>query len=86
LAGAAGFRKAEIEIAHPSSTTLSGHRLRRSSLLWRINGDILADPSPEQLRAMVPKRDMAIVKPPCAKNDPDGTTFGAHPVCGSSRA
>ena len=78
LAGAAGFRKAEIAL--PSSTALSDHRLRRSSLLWRINGEILADPSPEQLLAMVSGRDMAIVKPPCAKNDPDGTAFGAHPI------
>jgi integrase len=78
LAGAAGFRKAEVAL--PSSTTLDDHRLRRSSLLWRIDGTIVADPAPELLRAMVSGRDMAIVKPPCAKNDPDGTTFGAHPI------
>ena len=78
LAGAAGFRKAEVAL--PANTSLDDRRLRRSSLLWRIDGVIHADPDPSQLLAMVSGRDMAIVRPPCAKNDQDATTFGAHPI------
>ena len=73
-----GFRKAEAVL--PNGAVLDDRRLRRSSLLWRINGLLIADPSEEQLRSLVAGRDMAVLKPPRCKNDPVGTLFGTHPI------
>jgi hypothetical protein len=55
-------------------------RLRRSSVLWKLDGAILVDPSAEQLSALVPLRDMGIVKPCRSKADQTNRVFGAHPV------
>ena len=78
LAGATGFRKAEC--ATPNSMEFDERRLRRASVLWRIDGTIVADPSAEQVDALVPLRDMAIVKPCRSKADQTNRVFGAHPI------
>lgn len=73
-----GFRKAEVAL--PGGTPFDDRRLRRSSVVWRINGVLLADPSAPELSAMVPGRDLALVRPPRSKADPDGTKFGTNPI------
>jgi hypothetical protein len=73
-----GFRKAEVAL--PSSTPFDDRRLRRCSVVWRIGGVYYPDPSPAQLQAMVPGRDVAVVRPPRSKADPDGTKFGSNPI------
>jgi hypothetical protein len=73
-----GFRKAEVAL--PSGMRFDDRRLRRSSVVWRIDGVYLADPSAAQLQAMVPGRDLALVRPPRSKADPDGTKFGTTPI------
>ena len=78
LASGTGFRKAEAAL--PNGAVLDDRRLRRSSLLWRIDGRIYADPTEAQLLGLVSGRDMAVLKPPRCKNDPDGTVFGTHPI------
>ena len=78
LGGGTGFRKAEVAL--PGGTTFNDRRVRRASLLWEIDGAVYADPSPAQLRGLVPLRDKAIIKPPRSKGDQDGTKFGAHPI------
>ncbi len=78
LAAGTGFRKAEVAL--PSGTPFDDRRLRRSSLLWEIDGVIVADPSPQALRSLVRGRDKAILKPPRSKADQDGTKFGALPI------
>jgi hypothetical protein len=78
LAASTGFRKAEVAL--PSGTAFDDRRLRRSSLLWEINGVIVANPTPDALRSMVRGRDKAVLKPPRSKADQDGTKFGALPI------
>ena len=65
--------------AKPASA-FDDRRLRRSLLLWEIDGTLHADPSPAQLRALVRGRDKAVIKPPRSKADYDGTIWGAHPI------
>jgi len=84
LAGAAGFRKAEAAL--PSSTALDDRRLRRSSLLWRLGGAVVADPSPAQIEAMVPGRDMPSssrrlprTTPTAQRSAPIPSTCGTRP-------
>jgi len=50
------------------------------SVVWRIGGVYYPDPSPAQLQAMVPGRDVAVVRPPRSKADPGGTKFGSNPI------
>jgi integrase len=78
LGGGTGFRKSEVSL--PDGSTFDDRRLRRSSLLWLINGSLHASPSPALLSSMVPLRDMAVIKPPRSKADRDGTKFGSHPI------
>jgi hypothetical protein len=78
LAGGTGFRKSET--ATPNSMEFDERRLRRSSVLWKLDGAILVDPSAEQLSALVPLRDMCIVKPCRSKADQTNRVFGAHPI------
>jgi integrase len=78
LGGGTGFRKSEVSL--PDGSTFDDRRLRRSSLLWRINGTLHTDPSDALLASMVPLRDMAVIKPPRSKADRDGTKFGSHPI------
>jgi hypothetical protein len=73
-----GFRKAEVAL--PSGFEFDDRRLRRCSVLWEIDGDIFADPSPEQLQGLVRGRDKAIIKPPRSKADQHGVIWGAHPI------
>jgi hypothetical protein len=78
LSESTGFRKSEVAL--PNGEEFDDRRLRRSSLLWEIDGRIFVDPSPAQLRSMVPGRDKAVIKPPRSKADQDGTIWGAHPI------
>ena len=78
VAIATGFRKAEC--ATPDNRVLDQRRLRRSSLKWRINGEIFASPTETQLRSLVPKRDGAILIPPPSKADQTGEIWGVHPI------
>jgi hypothetical protein len=78
LSMSTGFRKAEVAL--PNGTPFDDRRLRRCSVLWRIDGVVYADPSAELLLQMVPGRDIAIIRPPRSKADPDGTKFGTNPI------
>ena len=60
-----GFRTAEVAL--PYGYDFDDRRLRRSSLLWEIDGTLHADPSPEQLRAFVLGRDKAVIESPRSK-------------------
>ena len=73
-----GFRKAEVAL--PNGEAFDDRRLRRSSVVWRLDGEVLTSPTRAQLLLMVPGRDYAIIRPPRAKNDWDGTKFGSHPI------
>jgi hypothetical protein len=73
-----GIRKAEG--ATPNDATLDQRRLRRSNLLWRIDGVSIADPSPAQLLGLQPGRDGAILIPPPSKADQTGEIWGVHPI------
>jgi len=73
-----GFRKAEVAL--PNGTAFDDRRLRRSSVLWRIDGAFFADPSAAQLLAMVPGRDVGVVRPPRSKADQAGVKFGTKPI------
>ena len=75
---ATGIRKAEG--ATPNGAPLTQRRLRRSNLLWRLNGIPVADPSPAQLLHMIPGRDGAILIPPPSKADQTGEIWGVHPI------
>ena len=78
LSMSTGFRKAEVAL--PNGTALDDRRLHRAAVVWRIDGALIADPSPSQLQNLVAGRDIAIVRPPRCKNDYDGTTFGPNPI------
>ena len=78
VAMSTGFRKAEVAL--PAGDVFDDRRLRRASLVWRINGVLTADPTPAQLRGLVVGRDVAILRPPRCKNDFDGTSFGNKPI------
>ena len=78
LAAGTGFRKAEVAL--PAGCDFDDRRLRRSSLLWEIDGVLCADPSPALLGGLVSGRDKAVLKPPRSKADQDGTIFGALPI------
>ena len=78
LAQSTGFRKAEVAL--PNDTPFDDRRLRRCSILWQIDGIIYADPTPDQLRALVRGRDKVLVKPPRSKADQHGVIWGAHPI------
>jgi hypothetical protein len=67
-------------VSLPDGADFDDRRLRRSSVIWLINGILHADPSPEILSTMLPLRDMAVIKPPRSKADQDGTKFGTHPI------
>jgi hypothetical protein len=73
-----GFRKAEC--ATPNGRALDQRRLRRSNLLWRINGVSVADPTAAQLNSLTPGRDGAILIPPPSKADQFGDIWGVHPI------
>ena len=73
-----GIRKAEG--ATPTGRPLDQRRLRRSSLLWRIDGVSVADPSAAQLSGLQPGRDGAILIPPPSKADQFGDIWGVHPI------
>ncbi len=73
-----GFRKAEVAL--PNGEPFDDRRLRRSSVWWRVNGAVHADPSMALLLSMVPGRDYALIRPPRCTNDPDGSKFGTHPI------
>ena len=75
---ATGIRKAEG--ATPNGSPLDQRRLRRSNLLWRINGVSVADPTAAQLGSMQPGRDGAILIPPPSKADQTGEIWGVHPI------
>ena len=77
LSESTGFRKAEVAL--PNGCDFDDRRLRRSSLLWEIDGTLHADPSPAQLRALVRGRDKAVIKPPRSKADYDGTIWVPTP-------
>jgi integrase len=78
VAMSTGTRKAEAAL--PNGEKFDDRRLRRSSVVYRINGKVLVSPTPKELLSMVPGRDYAIIRPPRAKNDWDGTKFGSHPI------
>ena len=78
LASSTGFRKSEV--ATPSGAAFDNARLCRSNVQWEIDGAIFSDPSPEQLKTLVPHRDKAIIKPPPSKADQFALVFGAHPI------
>jgi len=78
LGGGTGFRKSEVAL--PAATTFDDRRLRRSSVLWHIDGTLHSDPSLELLSSMVPYRDFVVTKPPRSKAVQDGTKFGALPI------
>jgi len=48
--------------------------------MWRIDGTVHADPTPEQLLSIVPLRDGALLVPPRSKTDPVGLFFSPHPI------
>ena len=73
-----GIHKAEG--ATPNGSPLDQRRLRRSNLLWRINGVSVADPTAAQLGSMQPGRDGAILIPPPSKADQTGEIWGVHPI------
>jgi hypothetical protein len=73
-----GFRKSEVAL--PDNTPFDDRRLRRSSLLWLIDGVLHADPPTSLLQNLTPLRDMAVIKPPRSKADQDGTIFGTLPI------
>jgi hypothetical protein len=73
-----GIRKAEG--ATPNGRALDQRRLRRSNLLWSIDGTTIADPSPAALRGLVSGRDSAILIPPPSKADQFGDIWGVHPI------
>ena len=73
-----GIRKAEG--ATPNGRPLDQRRLRRSSLLWRIDGVSVADPTAAQLLSLQPGRDGAILVPPPSKADQFGDIWGVHPI------
>jgi hypothetical protein len=72
------FRKAEMFLADASA--FGPNRLSRAHLWWRLGGIVLVSPSKAQLDSAT-HGDCAFLKPPPAKNDPFGLTFGTHPVC-----
>lgn len=74
----AGFRKAEIAKKF-ASDAFDAASLSRWHLSWLINGAHVADPDPAQL-AGLRDGDMAVIKPPPAKNDPFGIFFGSYPI------
>ena len=78
LGGGTGFRKSEVAL--PAATPLDDRRLRRSSILWLIDGIVHADPDADLIASLVPGRDFLVVKPPRSKADQDGTKFGALPI------
>ena len=78
LGESTGFRKAEVAL--PNDAPFDDRRLRRSSVLWQIDGVIYADPSPDLLRSLVRGRDKALIKPPRSKADQHGVIWGAHPI------
>ena len=78
LAAGTGFRKAEVAL--PAGCSFDDRRLRRSSLLWEIDGVLYADPSPALLGSLVSGRDKAVLKAPRSKADQDGTIFGNLPI------
>ena len=73
-----GIRKAEG--CTPNGRSLDQRRLRRSNLLWRINGVAVPDPTAAQLRELQPGRDGAILIPPPSKADQTGEIWGVHPI------
>ena len=78
LSESTGLREAEVAL--PSGCDFDDRRLRRFSLLWEIDGTLHADPSPEQLRALVRGGGKVVIKPPRSKADYDGTIWSAHPI------
>ena len=78
VAASTGIRKAEG--VTPDGKPLDQRRLRRCNLHWRIDGRVLADPSPAQLAALVPGRDSAVLIPPPSKADRFGQTWGTNPI------
>ena len=78
LGESTGFRKAEVAL--PNDAPFDDRRLRRSSVLWQIDGVIYADPSPDLLRSLVRGRDKALIKPPRSKADQHGVIWGVHPI------
>ena len=80
LGDSTGFRKAEVAL--PNDAPFDDRRLRRSSVLWQIDGIIYADPSPDLLSSLVRGRDKAHIKPPRSKADQHGVILGSAPHLG----
>jgi hypothetical protein len=59
------FRLGEI-VSHTSGEIMY---LTRASVVWRINGMLVADPTVTQLTSMMPGRDGCLVSPPRSKPD-----------------
>jgi len=82
LAASTGCRAAEAMA--PSASDYrdgpSAERYRRDSISWRINGQIYADPTAQQLLEMAPTREGCIVVPHPSKSDPFGLFFSSHPI------
>ena len=72
-----GFRKAEVSLG--SGARFGPDCLTRHNLRWRISGQLVADPSEEQLLNMQ-DGDLAILIPPKSKCDQFGLEWGQAPI------
>ena len=70
---AAGMRKADLLAVTPEEFDLS--YVTRKHIRYRINGVIVRDPTPEQLRGLR-EGDRLLLRPGCSKADPLSLTFG----------
>ena len=71
-----GFRKAEIALGLGK---WGPEKMSFASLLWLINGEIVANPTPEQLRSLK-RGDYAIIMPGASKADCFGMKWGNNPI------
>ena len=71
-----GYRKAEVGV--PTGDVFGRCHLSRASVAWRIGGEVIADPSPAQLRALK-EGDVALIHSPPMKNDQYGDKYGVYP-------
>jgi integrase len=82
LAASTGCRAAEAMAPNADDFRdgVSERRYRRDNVSWRLNGQIYADPTAQQLLGMIPGRDGCVVIPPPSKSDPFGLFFSSHPI------
>ena len=71
-----GFRKAEIALGLGK---WGPEKMSFASLMWLINGEIVVNPTPEQLRSLR-KGDYAIIMPGASKADCFGMKWGNNPI------